>query len=263
MKGRKLVAILASIVFMVACQNSKSIKIPSTETIFTLEKIQADVPKIATPIPTQSDILLPEEQIEFPSDGQLVSRIESIEENMVALTIDDGYGKVPFDVILQELSNRDVKATFFLVGLAAINLGEERLDQLFESGHHIAYHSYAHDDLDLLRRWDKNDWLVDYEKWEGAMRELMGQDNFNFAYRPFARAPYGLFNQAFMAMAKELNLVPVGWSNDPGDLIRGIKLQSGDIFLLHVRYPDAELIGPILDEQDFEFVTLEELFAAQ
>lgn len=263
MKGNKLIGLLAATVFIVACQSSTGVLISSTATILILDSTETVILASATPLPTQSGNPEPKEIIVYPSEGQLISRINGLEDQLVALTIDDGYGKIPFDIILKELRDRDIQATFFLVGLAAINLGPERMDQLVEGGHHIAYHSFAHVDLDQLRNWDENDWLLDVEKWMGTMRELIGPSNFELAYRPFARAPYGLFNLSFLAMAKELELVPVGWSNDPGDLLRGIKLQAGDIFLLHVRYPDAELIGPILDEQDFEFVPLEELFAAQ
>jgi peptidoglycan/xylan/chitin deacetylase (PgdA/CDA1 family) len=210
-----------------------------------------------------SEIPLSEESSLLPPSGELVSSVDVSGQAIVAMTIDDGYGKVPFDVILDELRSRDIQATFFLIGLAAINLGEERLIQLAVDGHEIAYHSYSHDALEELTIWGKDQWLQDFDKWEETLLGLLGEERYLAVNRPYARAPYGLFNLAFLGMTEELGLVPVGWSNDPGDLNRGIKLKAGDIFLLHVRFPDAELLEGILDESSYEFESLSDLFAAQ
>ncbi len=256
-------AIIAALLLISACQSPSPIEVQSTSTPKPVPSLSASQVNTATQTPTATELPLIEETIDLPPPGQVISRVDVGDANLVALTFDDGFGKVPFDATLDELKKRDLRVTFFLVGLASINLGEERMARLVQDGHQIAYHSYAHEDLNILRNWKQVDWLADYEKWEAAMIELLGAESYASTYRPYARAPYGLFDSAFLGMTKELGLVPVGWSNDPGDLLRGIDLRAGDIFLFHVRYPDYELMGAILDEYDFEFVHLDILFAAQ
>ena len=204
-----------------------------------------------------------EADLSLPPSGQYLDRVDVGEQGIYALTIDDGFGRVPFDEILNELSARDIQATFFLVAEAMINLGFERMEQLAIDGHTIAYHSYAHDDLSIVEDWDESEWLTDYAAWEEAMRILLGEEVFSQAIRPYARAPYGLFNRDFLGMTEEMGLIPVGWSRDPGDLNIGLTVRPGDIFLLHVRVSDAELLPGLLDEIELTPVSLDELFAAR
>jgi peptidoglycan/xylan/chitin deacetylase (PgdA/CDA1 family) len=218
----------------------------------------------ATPSPTPSPTIspTPEPLWSVLPAGELVSRIPVYDSNLVALTIDDGYGRIPFDAITLVLNERDLHATYFLVAQAAINLGGERISQLVEDGHQIAYHSFSHDELEELASWDSEAWIADFEEWQMAFIELLGPDAFNRAFRPYARAPYGLFNVPFLDMTQELGLIPIGWSRAPDDLNRGISMQNGDIFLFHVRFPDAEIMGPIIDNAEYDFVTLDELIAS-
>ena len=216
----------------------------------------------ATARPTEVRKSTPQAELTLPPSGQYLDHLEVAGEAIYALTIDDGFGLAPFDEILNELRTRDIQATFFLIAEAAIKLGYERLEQLAENGNTIAYHSYSHDDLSVLEGWGEQDWLADYAAWNEAMRILLGEELFSEAIRPYARAPYGLFNRPFLGMTEEMGLIPVGWSRDPGDLNLGMGVRPGDIFLLHVRYPDAELMPALLDEIDLRPVSLDELFAA-
>ena len=256
------------LLFASACQ-TPSQNTEATQTLIQVASSTASATPSPTPTPTSTATPsatpppATEVEISYPPSGELIKRVEVGEAGIFALTIDDGYGKVPFDLMLDELRARDLQATFFLVGRAALNLGSERLVQLAEDGHTIAYHSYAHDELTLLQGWSEADWNADFEHWREAMRSLLGEALFEQANRPYARAPYGLFSTAFLAMTEAQNLVPVGWSSDPGDLNREIALKPGDIFLLHVRFPDAELLPEILDGLDLAPVRLDELFAAQ
>lgn len=239
---------------------STRIAASSTATIAPTTEPTARLTASATVQPT-AEASSTAEMLHLPS-GEVLTQLDVGEQELVALTIDDGYGRVPFDAIVDILRERDLQATFFLVAQAAQNLGAERINALIADGHQIAYHSFSHDELDVLRSWSAQDWLADYAAWDAAFRELLGEESYEEAYRPYARAPYGLFNDAFLAACEELELVPFGWSRAPDDLARGIPMQSGDIFLFHVRFPDADLMPDILDESGFEFVTLDELIAA-
>lgn len=262
---RLAVAALLAATLLSACQPSSPAQdSTATSTAHSQTAKQSDAPEVS-PLATATETPVPpsERSDQLPPNGQLIRRAEVGEQAIYALTIDDGYGIQPFDQILAELRAREIKATFFLVALASINLGPERLAQLVEDGHSIAYHSYGHDDLHVLEGWGRQDWVDDFAAWQRVMQDLLGAEGFAAAYRPYARAPYGLFNLAFLKMTEELELIPVGWSNDPGDMNRGLVVKPGDIFLLHVRYPDAEILPELLDEIGLQVVSLDELFAAQ
>ena len=181
---------------------------------------------------------------------------------MVALTIDDGWIKGAFDTMLDLLAEHNVRGTFFLIFRAANQLGPERMQRLAAEGHEIGYHSYSHNVLDELRLWGSAEWSEDYELWAEAMRALLGDQAFDLAVRPIARAPYGLFNAAFLAMTDQEGLVPVSWSVDMGTGTSGIRLKDGDILMLHVSSPDALTLADILSREDILLGTLSELVPA-
>jgi peptidoglycan/xylan/chitin deacetylase (PgdA/CDA1 family) len=129
-----------------------------------------------------------------------------------------------------------VKATFFLIGNSAQNnLGPLRMQRLALAGHEIGYHSMAHIEEGTLALWDSYRWTADYDAWVETMRTLLGSALFDKAVKPYARAPYGMFNQSFLNMNTARNLTPVGWSCTPACYKgKDVALSSGDIFLLHV-----------------------------
>lgn len=69
-----------------------------------------------------------------------------IPNKTIALTFDDGPDPVYTDMILDVLKEKDVKATFFLIGkkMKQYPLVTERI---FEEGHCLANHTYNHVDL--------------------------------------------------------------------------------------------------------------------
>ncbi len=255
------ILLLATLSLLTACASGVEAAANSKATEPADPSPSATIVASSTPTLAPLPSLTPEIEMMLSPNGEVVSRLDVGEKKLIALTIDDGYGRLPFDAIIELLRERDLQATFFLVAHAAINLGPERMVTLVADGHQIAYHSFSHDDLEILSRWNQDDWIVDYQNWEAAFRELLGDEVYEEVVRPYARAPYGLFNAPFLVMTEEMGLVPLGWSKAPDDLARSMALESGDIFLFHVRYPDVDLMGPIMDESGFEFVSLDELIA--
>jgi peptidoglycan/xylan/chitin deacetylase (PgdA/CDA1 family) len=166
--------------------------------------------------------------------------------------------------MLETMSERGVTATFFLTGKnAKYTLGPEILKQAIADGHEIAYHSVNHEPLEVVETWTAKDWINDYQGWREIMLELLDEEDFNKAVKPYARAPYGLFTYAFLTMCKEFELYAISWSADPGSINRGIVMRPGDILLLHVRYPDSDILQTLLDTvNDLSFVPLSEAIEA-
>jgi len=78
-------------------------------------------------------------------ENQLVENVV-VTDKTIALTFDDGPDPVYTDLILDVLKEKDVKATFFLIGkkMKQYPLVTERI---FEEGHCLANHTYNHTDL--------------------------------------------------------------------------------------------------------------------
>lgn len=78
-------------------------------------------------------------------DNQLIENVV-VADKTIALTFDDGPDPVYTDMILDVLKDKDVKATFFLLGkkMKQYPLVTERI---FEDGHCLANHTYNHTDL--------------------------------------------------------------------------------------------------------------------
>jgi peptidoglycan/xylan/chitin deacetylase (PgdA/CDA1 family) len=255
-----VIVLLVAVLSLSACQPKAETKLatPSAEAQLTPTLLQLT----STPAGTQAMPPTPEPETALPPAGQYLDYLEGLSSEIFALTIDDGYGQIPFDQIIMTLRQREVHATFFLVAEASHILGIERMQTLADDGHTIAYHSLTHAALEIVEEWGQSDWIADYEAWEESMRLLLGDELHLQLVRPYARAPYGLFNRPFLGMTEEKDLIPLGWSRDPGDLNVGLKVRPGDIFLLHVRYPDAEIMANLLDAIELTPVSLDELFAA-
>ena len=78
-------------------------------------------------------------------ENQLVENVV-VTDKTIDLTFDDGPDPVYTDLILDVLKEKDVKATFFLIGkkMKQYPLVTERI---FEEGHCLANHTYNHTDL--------------------------------------------------------------------------------------------------------------------
>ena len=77
----------------------------------------------------------------------------------------DGVGR-----ILDELEERELKATFFCLGWIA-EKHPEIITKIYEKGHHIGCHSYQHE---LAFRFDKKGFKSDTEKAKKLIEDLIG-----------------------------------------------------------------------------------------
>lgn len=193
----------------------------------------------------------------------------------VALTFDDGPHPKYTLMVLDILKEKDVKATFFLVGKKAQeNVAVVR--RMVKEGHQIGNHSMSHAHLLSLQR-EKNQ-IKEIEECQTAIFDTTGISP--LYYRP----PMGYKTPSTLRAAKKLGLTIVGWDikgwdvfqTDPVKIASSIlnRVGRGSIILLHDsssvkgkssdRAPTIEAISIIisgLKERGLKPVTLEELFA--
>lgn len=78
-------------------------------------------------------------------ENQFMENLDISEKN-IALTFDDGPDPVYTSEILDILKEKDVKATFFLLG-NKMKQNPRLTERIFEEGHCLANHTYSHIDL--------------------------------------------------------------------------------------------------------------------
>ncbi|NLV86464.1 MAG: polysaccharide deacetylase family protein [Clostridiales bacterium] len=181
---------------------------------------------------------------------------------LIALTFDDGPHKTITPQLLDELAERNVKVTFFLVG-RSIEYYPEIAERAANEGHQLANHSYSHPWFTKISPASITDEL-------GRTNELIAEvsgktDN-------MVRIPYGDMSKTVMELA---GAPIIQWSVDPanGYMSASEELMKknlvataadGAIAILHdtgeknlnvALYAIDELLAA-----GYEFVTLDELF---
>lgn len=192
--------------------------------------------------------------------GQAVAVIGAADGKKIALTFDDGPHPYYTEQLLDGLKERNVKATFFVLGKHAEQY-PELVKRMSEEGHLIGNHTYSHVQLGAANRETFREELVRTNR---LLEELTGQEI------QYVRPPYGTWDKKF---EKELNMFPVLWTIDPLDWssrnVSGIvqrvesKAKENAIILMHDEYKTTVTAAlQIVDElqaQGYEFVTVEEL----
>ena len=190
---------------------------------------------------------------------QVDAAIYNEEAPRVALTFDDGPSSYTMQ-LSQKLKERDVAATFFLLG-ENIEDYKEAVKQLAQDGHLLGNHSYHHVQLNKLS--DKN-----------ACQEIVKTNNMIYEYTGiypmYIRPPYGEWNDHLDC---GVEMIPIFWSVDSLDwklkstekiTSRVLKeVEDGDIILMHDGYQTsieaACQIVDVLKEKGFRFVTADQM----
>ncbi|MBO5278256.1 MAG: polysaccharide deacetylase family protein [Lachnospiraceae bacterium] len=182
------------------------------------------------------------------------------EAKKVALTFDDGPHQKYTKLLLDGLRERNVKATFFLIG-ESIQGKEELVEQMKEDGHLIGNHTYTHVQLSKM---GKDDACAEIWKTNTAIYDITEQ------IPCFIRPPFGEWNEE-LSCAVDMSVVlwdidPQDWKYKDTKRVRDYVVKNvsdGDIILLHDVYKtsvEAALqIVDILTEEGYEFVTVEEI----
>ena len=186
---------------------------------------------------------------------------ENGDYQLLAITFDDGPGPYT-EGLLDALAERNVKATFFMVG----NLAKRYPDlvaRMAEEGHQLGNHTWDHSDLSKLSAAKIQDKL---DSTQSLLEELGGAET-----TCYIRPPYGALNSTVKKTAQAPLIL---WSVDPLDWkyrnadtvynnIMGA-VKDGDIILLHdIHETSVKAAVRVIDKllgQGYEFVTVSELF---
>jgi peptidoglycan/xylan/chitin deacetylase (PgdA/CDA1 family) len=162
-----------------------------------------------------------------------------------ALTIDDGWIPEAMDGMIDVLKEKHMRASFFLVGVAVMNLENRRpgiMKRIIKDGHSIGYHTMKHPEPDFLEEASYKWWEEDFNKWWKLMRYYLGADLAIAGLRRQARAPYGLFTDEFKELCERKSLGAYGWNIGVASVLNGKRLKKGDMLLLHVANKDLEVL---------------------
>ncbi|ORX90735.1 glycoside hydrolase/deacetylase [Basidiobolus meristosporus CBS 931.73] len=122
------------------------------------------------------------------------------------LTFDDG---TYLSCLLAILREKDVKATFFVLGIQASNVSLGKfLKQAYEEGHQIASHTNTHRSLNTLTPEQIKEEMIATET---SVKRIIG------AAPAYMRPPYGDCNPACQAVMNEMNMRIITWNVDSND----------------------------------------------
>ena len=186
------------------------------------------------------------------------------EPKLVALTFDDGPRRSTTSALLDGLSRRGARATFFLVG-SNMEGNEDLVLRMEAEGHQVGVHSQSHK---MLTGLNAADFYDEVDTLAIRLEHLLGHSK--FALRP----PYGMVDAGVRRMADapiiQWSIDPEDWSDqDTQRQVEHIvsRAQDGDIILLHDIYSSSvdtalQVVDTLMAE-GFFFVTVEELFEAK
>ncbi|MCI8326518.1 MAG: polysaccharide deacetylase family protein [Lachnospiraceae bacterium] len=208
--------------------------------------------------------------MEIKEEGRLISTqsdnvkaepaAEDSQKKKVALTFDDGPDPEYTKKLLDGLKERDVKATFFLLG-KQVALYPDVVKKMHKEGHVIGNHSYDHVNLATLSATDAENQI---KKTNELLHQITGE------YPEYLRPPFG--NEP-KESASAKDMITVLWNVDPLDWCCGSSskivskvvkdVEENDIILLHDASESsvkaALAIVDQLKKDGYEFVTVEEI----
>lgn len=192
--------------------------------------------------------------------GRISQAVTEDVKPRIALTFDDGPHPVYTSKLLDGLKERNVKATFFVVG-KNIEGREDIIKRMDEEGHLIGNHTYDHVKITGL---PEEEACAQITKTSELVKEITGKNT------EFVRPPFGAWDKKLEC---GFEMFPVLWSIDPLDwttknvdaVVQKVlsRAEENSIILLHDYYDSSvEAALKIVDallERGFEFVTVDEL----
>ena len=201
----------------------------------------------------------------FAASSQWISKGNTNEE-VIALTIDDGSDGGNYSRILQVLDKHNVKATFFLTGSGA-EKHPNHVRSTVNKGHEIANHSYNHPDFTKISTTEMRNQLT---RTENIVKNITGQST-----KPYFRAPYGATNSTVLNTVGNAGYTytfhwtidTLDWTGNSATTIYNRVmngLQPGAIVLLHTgaatnTVAALDRLIPAIKNKGYKFVTISQL----
>ncbi|MDF2569294.1 MAG: pgdA 2 [Sporomusa sp.] len=202
--------------------------------------------------------------------GPVFSEVKT-SQKLVALTFDDGPYPPYTGQILDVLREKQVPATFFIIGQNAVKY-PNLIRRIVVEGHQLGNHTYNH--VDLLKA-DRQAAIDEIDKTNKVIASIVG-------YGPHVmRPPHGFRDAVVMDIMAEYQLKVVEWSVSSRDWVNPganviadrtlSKVKNGSVILLHdgdgiaglaPREQTVEATGRIIDTllaQGYKFVTVDEI----
>lgn len=193
----------------------------------------------------------------------------SSSQKLAALTFDDGPDGKYTPMILDILKEKDVPATFFVMG-QQVERFPKMLNRIEGEGHAIANHTWKHPDLRTKWSSDVKDEITTTQK---EIKKVVGKSSDLF------RPPYGEVTKADVKLLNDLGLRNILWSVDTEDyngpsadeIMETVRreMSPGGILLQHnFQSSSSTLDGTVealpriideLREEGYEFVTVQTL----
>lgn len=201
--------------------------------------------------------------------GEIVPRVET-SQKVIALTFDDGPTPEATGRVLAILDQRQVKATFFLIG-AEIQQNPDLARLIASHGHELGNHSYSHAHMVLKSPSFIRD---EVERTDRLIRDsgYEGEIHFRPPYcHKLAVLPHYLRKTGRKTITMDIE--PDSYPEVAADSEKITnhvieRARPGSIILLHVMYksrePSLQAVAEIIDrlkEQGYEFKTVSELMA--
>lgn len=155
--------------------------------------------------------------------NKLLNKDYSSEEKTVFLTFDDGPSKTVTPEVLKVLKEKDVKATFFVMGKTIEQDKDESkklLKEIYEAGHSIGNHTYSHNYKTLYPGGKLNlqNFLDDLKQNESLIQDALGKSDY---HTRVYRVPGGTMSWKNMQELKDYSIVndivPIDWNALTGD----------------------------------------------
>ena len=195
-----------------------------------------------------------------------IQQKESVEESgvkekpSIAITFDDGPSDRYTGRLLDGLKERNVKASFFLIGENAEE-NSELVERIYKEGHLIGNHTYSHVQMTHL---SEEEAVGEIEMTDQVISAITGE------HVAYMRPPFGAWQRE---LEVKMEVLPVLWSVDPLDwttenvdeIVSKVvtEAEEGDIILLHDCYASsveaALRIVDFLQKEGYEFVTVDRL----
>jgi len=194
--------------------------------------------------------------------AEQTGRVDSVEDSapVVALTFDDGPHPVYTERLLDGLAERNVKATFFLIGVN-VEGHEDIVERIAAEGHLIGNHTYHHVQLTSV---PDDEACREIDEANEVLSQACGEGIH------YIRPPFGSWQEDLYGL---VDMQVVLWTVDPLDwkvqntdaVVKAVldDVEDGDIILLHDVYKTSvEAAFRIIDElqaRGFKFARVDEL----